>query len=927
MINQDSDANESAELFVPGLSFGQQQRLTQLLDQYLCALENGETVDVQLMLHQNPDIAEALTTYLQKLDGLRGIAPGFQDHGELEPLVSGDNPGRVQSLELGDYTILRELGRGGMGIVYEAVQRSLDRRVALKLLPMVSMLDPRQITRFKNESNAAAQLQHPNIVPVFSVGVHRGIHYYAMQFIEGQAGDQWIDSNGGSAAVWRDAVQMTIEAASALHCAHEGGIVHRDVKPSNLMIDESGKTWVTDFGLARCQNNHSVTLSGNLVGTMRYMSPEQATGRAELIDHRTDVYSLGATLYEMLTGEPAFPGDDGPSVLRRIIDGSTPKLRRIAQQLPADLEVVLLKAMASNKDDRYESASAFADDLTAVLEDRPTVAKPLSLPQIAYRWTRRHQRLAVGSALAAGLVCLLVSMGVVANGFVLAEKNRAVKTSYERSEMFFQQAQEAVDQLGSRYANQLASVPGAEHIRRSMLQDTLEYYQRFVASAAGDPDLMAQLAITQSRIGGLVKELESPSAAVPHLQDSANLYRQLISQDGKSIGLRKACARNLDQLGLAQLASNQMNGAAKSFQEALQIQSELVEQGADVEGSDLARTHSNLGLMYLRSGQPDFAEQHLRLAMEGFDAELAKNDRNVLAIRGFAAALGNLSSLVLNTDPQNAITLLKRAIALQLKIAEASPAKLVATSELASSYNSLGSAHLAVGDTVQANEAFSSAVRIMRQLHTIAPLVDAYRFDLAMSLNNQASVLQQQSQRPLAMAAVQEAIKLQSTCLQSEPHAPALSRLAVMWNNLGKIHEASEDHSKASDAFSAAVLHQQRAIEIDAQADEQKQLLLQHYSNLLRAQVRCQNYQDAALTSQQYRIAAEDSEQLVAVAKDLASISIDAKDRWREHAAKEIASTLLAVRELGVQLDPQLLSHEPFSVFANAPRLQRAMKP
>ena len=301
---------------IEDLSPEQQQRLTEILDDYLRGLEEGDPINVSAVLKRNPDLANTVRSYLSKLDSLRGIASGFQSHGDLEPLISGESGATVGSLKLGAYTITREVGRGGMGIVYEAQHRALHRRVALKLLPLASMLDSRQISRFKNESNAAAQLQHDHIVPVYDVGIERGIHYYAMQFVDGKTVEasipEWSDAD--PMVRYRRAVFTASRVADALHCAHECGIIHRDIKPSNLILDKSGKVWVTDFGLARCQNEHSLTVSGDLVGTMRYMSPEQAAGRMERVDHRTDIYSLGATLYEMLTGVAAIEGEDGPSV-------------------------------------------------------------------------------------------------------------------------------------------------------------------------------------------------------------------------------------------------------------------------------------------------------------------------------------------------------------------------------------------------------------------------------------------------------------------------------------------------------------------------------------------------------------------------------------------------------------------------------------
>src|SRR5262249_36671050 len=229
---------------------------------------------------------------------------------------------------LGDFRIVREIGRGGMGIVYEAVQVSLGRRVALKVLPLAAALDARQLQRFKNEAQAAACLHHPHVVPVYGVGCERGVHYYAMQFIDGRtladlirelrhgagleraggpasAGDATLPAAGEatprgpaqgprSAAFFRTAARLGAQAAAALDYAHQQGVIHRDVKPANLLLDSRGNLWVTDFGLAHCQQDARLTMTGDLVGTLRYMSPEQALGRRAAADPRTEPPPPGA---------------------------------------------------------------------------------------------------------------------------------------------------------------------------------------------------------------------------------------------------------------------------------------------------------------------------------------------------------------------------------------------------------------------------------------------------------------------------------------------------------------------------------------------------------------------------------------------------------------------------------------------------------
>ena len=301
------------------------------------------------LLEANPDLAGPLPAYFESLDELHDMAAGFQPPGG--DARREDSSPDEDERRLGDFRLLREIGRGGMGVVYEAQQISLGRRVALKVLPFAAVLDGRQIARFKHEAQAAAQLNHPNIVSVFAVGVERGVHYYAMQFIDGQSLDRALSElrekyprpaalssrsrlprgttsagpagkeapgaraehrafvpsgrrdllgaeahpanvrpedaqhslltsrEAGGSEYFRAVVRLGIQAAAALQAAHENGVVHRDIKPSNLLLDGNGKLWVTDFGLARRQTDAALTRTGDLVGTLRYMSPEQAWGR------------------------------------------------------------------------------------------------------------------------------------------------------------------------------------------------------------------------------------------------------------------------------------------------------------------------------------------------------------------------------------------------------------------------------------------------------------------------------------------------------------------------------------------------------------------------------------------------------------------------------------------------------------------------
>ena len=376
--------------------------------------------------------------------------------------------GHTESGVLGDYRILQEIGRGGMGVVYEAEQISLGRRVALKVLPYASMLDKTQLTRFQNEARAAASLEHPHVVHVHSVGTERGVHYFAMQLIRGQSLDEMakaerrkrgifehtvveptrkssgyeptsaysisdappseqnnlidtvIDAAPAGTTrhdvndkVWiRAVVELAVQAAEALEHAHRMGIVHRDIKPSNLLVDGEQHLWVADFGLALIEANANLTTSGSMIGTLRYMSPEQMRGDRHVLGHHTDIYSLGTTLYEMLTLRPAFPDSDVTRLMQRIPHEEPPAPHKLNSAIPRDLETIVLKAMAKDHENRYATAGALAEDLRSFLDNKPIRARRPSLVDRTRKWTGRHKAI-VRTATITLAVALAVGGGLL----------------------------------------------------------------------------------------------------------------------------------------------------------------------------------------------------------------------------------------------------------------------------------------------------------------------------------------------------------------------------------------------------------------------------------------------------------------------------------------------------------------------------------
>jgi tetratricopeptide (TPR) repeat protein len=464
------------------------------LEEYLAAAEAGTAPPREEFLARHPELADDLDACLDALRLIGQAAPGpLSAAGALAP------DGEPAPGVLGDFRIIREVGRGGMGVVYEAQQLSLGRRVALKVLPFAATMDSRQLQRFHNEARAAASLDHPHIVHVHAVGCERAVHFYAMQFIDGQTlaaliadqrravgrpapaeqqpttthvpGRPAADTAERAAisterapadrAYFRRAAEWGIQAAEALDHAHQLGIVHRDVKPANLLVDGRGGLWVTDFGLAHMQSDARLTMTGDLVGTLRYMSPEQALAKRVVVDHRTDIYSLGATLYELLTLEPAFAGSDRQELLRQIAFEEPAPPRRISKAIPAELETIALKALEKNPAERYATARDLADDLRRFLKDEPIRARPAGAVRRLRKWARRHRALVWAAALV-GVIAVLFAGGT---GVVWANQRAAVEaaadTALRQADTFQEQGKWPEALASARHAEVLVNAGSA----------------------------------------------------------------------------------------------------------------------------------------------------------------------------------------------------------------------------------------------------------------------------------------------------------------------------------------------------------------------------------------------------------------------------------------------------------------------------------
>lgn len=655
--------------------------LGSVVDEYLDQRAAGNQPDIDAFAERHPDLADLIRSSLRALD----VVGDKWDSGDGG---AGESPVKARK-QLGDFRILRELGSGGMGFVYEAEQLSMGRHVALKILPMAGALQEKSLQRFRNEVRAASMLDHPNIVSIYSVGEDRGVHYYAMQLIRGQSlarvieelsgtgdaahslnGDSisqilspgtWersksageptegaydsrefdtavrhasdtradaqacvstLKSGAGNVQYYRSVARLGIQAAEALQHAHDLGVLHRDIKPGNLMLDASTNLHITDFGLARIEADAGMTMTGDLVGTLRYMSPEQALAKRVVIDHRCDIYSLGMTLYELIALRPAFESANRQELLNQIAFDEPLKLRKRDRSVPQELATIVHKTIEKDPLDRYTTAVELAEDLRAFLDDRPIQAKPPTPTQRLARWSRCHRPLIVSAATCLLLLMLsIIGVLAISNSMISAERSEKSQALNDREEALkaadenLQMALQAVNRMLTRVGREeLRDVTQVAPVRLALLEDAVEFYLQLLENAPKDPRLRFEVA-----------------------RSLVHLARQSLAQDN---------IRESLQVGF--YARNMLNELFKSDPSNPDYLAEL------------ARINADLGTIYsYRLKRKIEAEPYIRSALAQRN-EL--RDRWPDTVRYRDVGLGadyNLSNVLRNTNrPQEAFDLL-----------------------------------------------------------------------------------------------------------------------------------------------------------------------------------------------------------------------------------------------------------------------------
>ncbi len=581
---------------------------------------------------ETPTIEEYVAKYPALSESIRDLFPVIAALEKLKtprPGSGGVTPVAVPFERLGDYRLVREVGRGGMGIVYEAEQESLSRRVALKVLPPQLLPDSRHIVRFQREARMAAKLHHTNIVPVFGVGHHAGYHYYVMQFIEGAPLDRALREflRGGAADLFEAArngiaapaasepavrppttvaleaavataraggearsdshipppqsaryfesvARIGFQVANALGYAHAQGTLHRDIKPGNLLLDASGVVWVADFGLAKAMERESVSQTSDVVGTLRYMAPEQLGGKT---DARSDLCSLGLTLYELLTLRPAHPATHRSSIIHEIANEEPPPPCRINPAIPRDLETIVMKAIARDPVHRYQTAAELAEDLQCYLEDRPIAARRIGPVERLWRWSRRNRAVA---SLAGTSAVLLVLIAVVATTAYFRTRS-AMESELrhrERAEATSELALETLDRILARFAPTRLAPAGALS-NAGATSDTS-------TDAASDSAAATQTDAAQLRVQSV---LSRENAAL--LETLLGFFQEFAERAADDARLQRKVADANARLGDIHQRFGQLEQAKAAYDKALAAYTQLAEKALEPDAFVHERVH------------------------------------------------------------------------------------------------------------------------------------------------------------------------------------------------------------------------------------------------------------------------------------------------------------------------------------------------
>jgi tetratricopeptide (TPR) repeat protein/predicted Ser/Thr protein kinase len=738
-----------------------------------------------------------------------------------DPSAPRDLPRGATVRYFGDYEIQKELGRGGMGVVYKARQVSLNRPVALKMIKAGVLADDDELRRFQNEAEAVALLDHAGIVPVYEVGDREGQRYFSMKLVEGgNLGERLASFKANP----RAAATLLAETAEAVHHAHMRGILHRDLKPANILVDAEGHPHVTDFGLAkRVEADVEMTASGAILGTPAYMSPEQANGRRGSITTATDVYGLGAILYAMLTGKSPFGGASVMETLDAVRTRPPEPPTKLNGSTPRDLDTICLKCLEKDPRRRYASAHELASDLNNWLDSRPITARRVGSAERAWLWCKRKP--AVAALTAAVVLAAVCGTGAVivvqarANRDLLAS-NTKLDEQRVRAEDNETQAIDAVKKFGDAVTDEaeLKSSPALDGLRKRLLKEPLAFFSslrgRLQADRDTRPESLARLARASYDLGRLTNEIGNKEDALVAVREASAIQWRLADANPTVTRWQSDLAESHNSIGVLLNATGQSTEALKAYESALAIFQKLADANPTVTDllRNLAVSHNNIANLLSATGQSTEALKAFQSAL-AIERKLADANPTVTMFQSdLAFSHNNIGILLCNTgQPAEALKAFQSALLIQQRLADANPTINECQRDLAVSHNNIANLLSNAGQPAEALKAFRSALEINQKLTDANPTVTGFLRNLAASHCNIGILLNATGQSAEALNAFQSALEIQRKLADANPTVtPFQSDLAVTHNSIGNLLSATGQSAEALKAYEAALAIRRR---------------------------------------------------------------------------------------------------------------------
>jgi tetratricopeptide (TPR) repeat protein len=725
------------------------------------------------------------------------------------------------------YEILGVLGRGGMGVVYRARQTRLNRVVALKMILAGGHASTEQRARFRTEAEAAARLQHPNVVQIHEVGEHDGLPYCSLEFVDGGS---LAGRLGGTPWPPWQAARLVETLARAVHYAHQRGIVHRDLKPANVLLMADGVPKVADFGLAKMLDaSAGPTSIGAVLGTPSYMAPEQTGRYAHPVGPATDVYALGAVLYELLTGRPPFKAATPLATMEQVAADEPVLPRRLQPGVPRDLETVCLKCLRKEPGQRYASALALADDLHHFQNGEPVRARPVGPAGRLGRWARRNPKVACLLAALALLVAAgtatVTALWLVAEGrrrtaegsLALAERRR------QEARANYLKARDAVDQLARLGDEYLRHVPQQEKLRRALLAEALRLNREFLQERSDDPEVRQETARTYDRLGLIHLSLGETQEAEKLVLQAVDLAKRLAEEFPERPEYRDNLADYYGSLGFT-LRYTRPREAEEAYHDDLALRKQLVAEfpGVPAYRSALAKVYNNLGMVLWDLKRTREAEESFRQAQEIWQELAAADPAEPKYQSDLGGTYNNLGHSLMDRGVRSRVVLGASTVGLVGSIQ--APGPLLAASALIPAR---------VEELPRARQFLRQAIDHQQRALKVRPLHTQDRAYLARHYDTLGAIEKRLNNFNEAEKAMRQSQGVRERLADDFPSTPDYRcELGGVLNNLAILQKYRGNLAGARRSVEEAITHQQAARKMDPEAPKYRQYLYNHYWNL-----------------------------------------------------------------------------------------------